>query len=93
MTLLILIFSEVLPKTYAITNPETTASKISQIVSFFVILFAPIVTAIRGIVRIILWMVGIKIDPNQKVLAAEEIAGTIALHHSEGCYIEVKLRW
>ena len=34
MTLLILIFSEVLPKTYAITNPETTASKIAHLVNF-----------------------------------------------------------
>lgn len=84
MTLLILIFSEVLPKTYAITNPETTASKIAHLVNFFVILFAPFVTAIRGLVRAILWAFGIKIDPNQKVLATDEIAGTIALHHSEG---------
>ena len=84
MTLLILIFSEVLPKTYAITNPETTASKIAYMVNFFVIVFAPIVTAIRSIVRAILWTVGIKIDPNQRVLATDEIAGTIALHHSEG---------
>ncbi len=84
MTLLILIFSEVLPKTYAITNPETTASKIAHTVNFFVIIFAPFVTAIRSIVRTILWSVGINIDPNQRVLAEDEIAGTIALHHSEG---------
>ncbi|MDG2474087.1 MAG: HlyC/CorC family transporter [Paracoccaceae bacterium] len=84
MTLLILIFSEVLPKTYAITNPETTASKVAHVVNFFVIVFAPIVTAIRSIVRAILWTIGIKIDPNQRVLATDEIAGTIALHHSEG---------
>ncbi|MEE2774257.1 MAG: HlyC/CorC family transporter [Pseudomonadota bacterium] len=84
MTLLVLIFSEVLPKTYAITNPEFTASKVSKLVNFFVILFSPFVTAIRKIVQIILWIFGINIDPNQKVLAEEEIAGTIALHHSEG---------
>ena len=84
MTLLILIFSEVLPKTYAITNPELTASKVAYLVNFFVVLFAPIVGAIRSLVRAILWTFGIKIDPNQKILAVDEIAGTIALHHSEG---------
>ncbi len=84
MTLLILIFSEVLPKTYAITNPETTASKVAHPVNFFVILFSPFVTAIRSFVRLILWTFGIKIDPNQQVLAKDEIAGTIALHHLEG---------
>ncbi len=84
MTLLILIFSEVLPKTYAITNPEKSASKVAPLVNFFVIFFAPIVTAIRSLVRSILWAFGIKIDPNQQILASDEIAGTIALHHSEG---------
>ena len=84
MTLLILIFSEVLPKTYAITNPEKSASKVAPLVSFFVIFFAPIVTAIRSLVRSLLWTFGIKIDPNQKILATDEIAGTIALHHMEG---------
>ena len=69
MTILVLIFSEVLPKTYAITNPELAASKISKLVNFFVILFSPFVTAIRKIVQIILWLFGIKIDPNQRVLA------------------------
>jgi Mg2+/Co2+ transporter CorB len=84
MTVLILIFSEVLPKTYAITNPELAASKVSKIVTFLVVILYPFVAAIRTVVRLLLWIFGIKIDPNQQVLAQEEIAGTIALHHSEG---------
>ncbi len=84
MTVLILIFSEVLPKTYAITNPELAASKVSKVVTILVIVLYPFVAAIRTVVRLLLWIFGIKIDPNQQVLAQEEIAGTIALHHSEG---------
>ena len=84
MTILILIFSEVLPKTYAITNPELAASKVSKVVTILVIVLYPFVAAIRTVVRLLLWIFGIKIDPNQQVLAQEEIAGTIALHHSEG---------
>ncbi len=30
MTILVLVFAEVLPKTYAITNPETAASRVSH---------------------------------------------------------------
>ncbi len=33
MTLLVLIFAEVLPKTYAITNPEVAAARVSPIIS------------------------------------------------------------
>ena len=84
MTILILIFSEVLPKTYAITNPETAASKVAKTVTIIVLVFSPFVASIRNIVRFILWIFGMKIDPNKQVLAQEEIAGAIALHHSEG---------
>lgn len=84
MTFLILIFAEVMPKTYAITNSEKAATKVAKIVKIIVILFTPLVATLRRIVRVILWTFGIKIDPNQQILAREEIAGAIALHHSEG---------
>lgn len=51
MTLLVLIFAEVLPKTYAITAPETAASRVSGIIQIVVVLFAPVVSAVRLLVR------------------------------------------
>ena len=84
MTLAILIFCEVLPKTYAMTNPEKSAIKVSFLVSLLVNFFTPIVAAIRAVVRFLLWPFGLNIDPMKHVLAHEEIAGAIALHHSEG---------
>ncbi|MBL4812156.1 MAG: HlyC/CorC family transporter [Rhodobacteraceae bacterium] len=85
MTLLVLIFAEVLPKTYAITNAESTAARIAQPIALSIKLFAPFVSAIRLIVRAILRLFGVRIDPNAHILAIrEEIAGAIALGHSEG---------
>lgn len=85
MTLLVLIFAEVLPKTYAITNPEAAAARVSPIIKLIVLVFAPVVTAIRLIVRLILQLFGVKIDPDSQVLAVrDEIAGAIALGHVEG---------
>ncbi len=84
MTFLILIFAELLPKTYAITNSEKAASKVAKTVKYVVVIFTPLVATLRKIVRAILWLFGMNIDPNQQVLATEEIAGAIALHHSEG---------
>lgn len=85
MTLLVLIFAEVLPKTYAITNAEAAAAKASAPIRIVVLVFAPIVSAVRMLVRGILRLFGVKTDPDDHILAVrEEIAGAISLGHSEG---------
>lgn len=85
MTLLVLVFAEVLPKTYAITNAERAAALVSRPISLVVYLFAPIVSAVRFFVRGILSVFGVKIDPDSNILAVrEEIAGALQLGHSEG---------
>ncbi|GGG76547.1 membrane protein [Salipiger pallidus] len=85
MTLLVLIFAEVLPKTYAITNPEAAASRVSGAIRVIILVFSPIVGAIRAIVRVILRLFGVRTDPDSQILAVrEEIAGALHLGHSEG---------
>ena len=85
MTLLVLIFAEVLPKTYAITNPETTASVVARPISLVVLVFSPVVTAVRFFVRGVLRLFGVQTDPDSQILAVrEEIAGALNLGHSEG---------
>ena len=85
MTLLVLIFAEVLPKTYAITNPESAAARVSRLLVPIVFFLSPVVRVIRFLVRGILRLVGVKTDPEASVLAAhQEIADAISLHHSEG---------
>ncbi|SFG43878.1 HlyC/CorC family transporter [Sulfitobacter dubius] len=85
MTLLVLVFSEVLPKTYAITNAETAAALVSRPISLVVFMFSPVVTAVRFFVRGVLRLFGVQIDPDSNILAVrEEIAGALQLGHSEG---------
>lgn len=85
MTAVVLVFAEVMPKTYAITNPEAMAVQVSGVITLFVTILTPIVSAVRFLVRLILRLFGVETDPTANVLAAqEEIAGTITLHHSEG---------
>ena len=85
MTVLVLIFAEVLPKTYAITNPEVASSRAAPIVRVVILILAPLVTAVRALVRLILALFGVRTDPNSKIHALrDEIAGAIALGHSEG---------
>ena len=85
MTLLVLIFAEVLPKTYAISNSEGAASFVSAPIRALVIIFAPIVATVRITVRAILRLFGAKMTGLEEDDAAQkEIAGAIALSHSEG---------
>jgi len=85
MTLLVLIFAEVLPKTYAITRPESAASLVSAPIRVVVLVFSPIVSAVRALTRGLLTLFGVETDPNAHLLAVrEEIAGALTLGHSEG---------
>ncbi|MEO9827352.1 MAG: HlyC/CorC family transporter [Paracoccaceae bacterium] len=84
MTLLVLIFAEVLPKTYAISNSETAASLVARPIGLVVRVLAPIVTFVRFIVRRLLRMFGVQIDADSQIMVREEIAGTLQLGHSEG---------
>ena len=85
MTLLVLIFAEVLPKTNAITNSESAASMVSRPISVVVTVFSPVVAAVRLLVRGLLRLFGLQVDPDSHIMAVrEEIAGALQLGHSEG---------
>ena len=85
MTLLVLIFAEVLPKTFAITNAERAAAFVAAPIALVIRVFAPVVGAVRILVRGILSLFGVKTDPDSHILAVrEEIAGALHLGHSEG---------
>jgi len=85
VTVLVLVFAEVLPKTIAIISPVPVAILVGPVVKLLIILFTPIVTMVRAFVRLILRVFGLRADPNRHILALrEEIAGAISLGHSEG---------
>ena len=83
MTLLVLIFAEVLPKTYALSNPDRLALAVSLPLRFFVTIFAPIVAAVQAVVRLTLRVLGANVE-GPVLSAHEEIRGHIDLHHQEG---------
>ncbi len=83
MTVLILVFAEVLPKTYAITHPDKASLAVARPVSLIVALFAPIVSVVQIIVNGVLRLFGVKSDASPWT-AADEIRGAVDLHHQEG---------
>ena len=91
MTVLVMIFAEVLPKTYAFANSEKASLLASRPIALLVRLFYPIVMAVQFIVRGALSLFGLKLDKDAHVLSHEahdEIRGAIDLHHYESGGVE-----
>lgn len=88
MTALILIFSEVMPKTYAIVNPDRMALSVAPVIRVCVFLFAPVVKSVQFIVRRTFRMLGVNIDTDDGEDADDELRGAIDLHHKEGAVVK-----
>ena len=80
MTLLIVIFSAVLPKTYALAFADRTALLLAPLMRVMIFVLAPLTNAIQFVVRQLLKLTPGKEDDAANILAAhEEIRGTIEL--------------
>lgn len=89
MTLVVVIFAEVLPKTWAIANPDRFALAIAPAVRFIVLVFAPVTHVITAFVRWLLARFGINILEGQSILSgADELRGTLDLMHEEGAVVK-----
>jgi Mg2+/Co2+ transporter CorB len=88
MTALVLIFAEVLPKTYAISNTDSVALSVAPTLRVLVSVFAPIVSAVQWIVSATLRLTGLTAVHLDGVLSAhDELRGAIDLHHKEGAVV------
>lgn len=83
MTALVVLFAEVLPKTYAITAPDRVAIKAAPFLRVVVVLLSPLVTVVQLVVRSILGR-NAEGASERLVSAHEELRGAIDLHHQEG---------
>jgi Mg2+/Co2+ transporter CorB len=85
ITILIVIFAAVLPKTYALAYSDRVALAVAPIMRGLIYLLAPLTQAIEFIVRQLLKLTPGKADDAANILAArEEMRGTIDLQAKEG---------
>ncbi len=85
MTVIVVFFAEIMPKTVAIARADDTARLLSWPTYWVVRLLGPIANGAQLIVRKTLAPFGIRLDAGVDVLAAhEEIRGAVEYHHSEG---------
>src|SRR3954469_6983423 len=85
MTVLVVVFAEVLPKTVAINDPDRIALATAKPVNWVVRLLGPVLIAIEALVRWILRHAGWTVGDDRPVLSAhEELRGAVDLLHQEG---------
>ncbi len=86
MTFLVLIFAEVLPKTYAIKRSEKVSLAVAPAIALCVLLFSPITMTVKWFITRIFALFGIDVsgDENGLFTASEVLRGTIEMHHREG---------
>jgi magnesium and cobalt exporter, CNNM family len=85
MSVLVIVFAEVLPKTVAINTPDRVSLFIARPVAWTVALFGPVTLATERLVRWMLRPFGVRIGEHQLILSAtEEIRGQVDLLHREG---------
>jgi len=85
MTALVVIFAEVLPKTYALAYPDRMSLRVAPVMQTLIVVLKPLTMAVAFIVRQVLKLTPTTADDEANILAAhEEIRGTIELQTKEG---------
>jgi Mg2+/Co2+ transporter CorB len=79
MTLMIVIFSEVTPKIFAINKPMTFALRVSKFFYFYTKLIKPIVNLINKISNKIIKIIGLNLNADQSKIIEEEFEGAVQL--------------
>ena len=89
MTVLVLVFGEVMPKTYAILAPERVSLFAAPFVRLMVIIFGPIIVSIEWLVNQVFRLFGVDTTGAINALSAhDELRGAINLHHQEGAVVK-----
>jgi Mg2+/Co2+ transporter CorB len=91
MTVLVVVFGEILPKTLAIGAADRFALFVSPALRLLTAIFGPIVSAIQFVVRGLLHLFGYSAADGKLVLTAtEEIRGQLDLLAAEGAVIKAE---
>jgi len=89
MTVILVIFAEVLPKSWAISTPDRFALAVAFPAKLFVAVVGPVSSFVNAIVRWILSLFGINLSREVSMLTAhEELRGAVDLLHREGSVVK-----
>ncbi len=84
VSVLIIVFAEVTPKTLAINNPDKFALKVARPLAWAVWFLTPITRATEFAVKHLMRLLGLKLGGDAGVSATDELRGQVDLLHKEG---------
>jgi Mg2+/Co2+ transporter CorB len=84
MTVVIVVFAEVLPKTAAFNDPDRVALVVARPIAWTVRLLGPVLTAVEALVGWLLRRFGLQAEGPAILSAREELRGAVDLLHREG---------
>ena len=84
MTVLVLIFGEITPKTISANNPEKVSLLVSKPIKFFVTILSPVVWVFNIITKIIFKLFGVDDKGVKPFITEEELKTMVNVSHEEG---------
>ena len=84
MTIIVLIFGEITPKSLAVQHSETISLRIAGLVTMITYLFSPVVTVLLFITNGFIKILGGKPAKSQPFITEEEIRTMVDVSHEEG---------
>ena len=91
MTVLVLVFGEILPKTYAFRNAEDLALRLSPVLRVIISVLAPISDFIQLVIRGTLRLFGVEIRGDENwTETIEELRGAIELHRGGDASVQTE---
>ena len=85
MTVLLLVFAEVLPKTLAINHPDETSLRVAKFIAPFVRVVGPLLAGVEYIVRMVLALAGVEVGYGRTVRSPyDELKSAVDILHDEG---------
>ena len=84
MTILVLIFAEVLPKTYALSHADTMSMRVAPIIRVVIFVFSPLIEAVTWVVRSTLKLFDSDVSNVKAGSHLELIRGVIDMHQGPG---------
>jgi len=85
MSVMIIVFGEVLPKNAALMAPDRVALAVARPVDWTIRALTPVVLAVEWVVKGVLRLFGIKLGKAESILTAhEQLRGAVDLLHREG---------
>ena len=84
MTVLVLIFGEITPKTISANNPEKASLVVAKPIKFFVTILTPIVWIFNIITKVIFKLFGVDDKGVKPFITEEELKAMVNVSHEEG---------